>query len=123
MSEIPEQKPNKIGRNLDGTLAKGHPPLPGVGRPKGALSAGIMKLTQEFLEEDDNGKTRAENILIAMYSKAKDGDGQSAKLIFDRAYGQAKEQAEITVSVDPRETAFGKWLKDFGGEPVKPEAK
>lgn len=52
-------------------------------------------LLAEVLGEEKDGKTAAEAILKAIRLKAAKGDIRAAEMIFDRAYGKAKQFIDL----------------------------
>lgn len=59
------------------------------GRPKKLPQ--LDSLIADVLGEDGNGKSQAEQILRALSVRAKKGDVKAAALLFDRAWGKARE--------------------------------
>lgn len=85
------EEPKEIGnnwRNPDGTLKEGHPPLEGVGRPKGSVS--ITEAIKKKLEEVPEGqkKTYLEAFVIKLFKKAiNDEDVGAIRLIINYVDG------------------------------------
>src|SRR5688500_10532499 len=52
-------------------------------------------LLAEVLGEDKDGITAAEAILKVLRAKAAKGDIRAAEMLFDRAYGKAKQELSI----------------------------
>lgn len=64
-----------------------------AGKPKKLPE--IDDLLAEVLGEED-GKSTARDILIALAVRAKKGDTRAAEVLLDRAYGKIKEKIEVT---------------------------
>lgn len=63
----------------------------------------LDKLLADVLgQQNDDGKTAAENILEALYKRALKGDTRAAEILMDRAYGKAKQE----IKVDTMEKQF-----------------
>lgn len=58
----------------------------------------IDELLADVLGEQ-NGTSIAKDILNALVKKAKRGDVRAAEVLFDRAYGKAKEKIEVSGGV------------------------
>lgn len=81
------------GRN-GGRLKSGNVKSPG--RPKKIPE--LKELLANVLGDEKDGKTAAEAILMALRAKAVKGDVRAAQLLLDRAYGQAKQEQDISVT-------------------------
>lgn len=93
--------PNSL-KNLK-PLKPGHAPLPGGGRPKGALS--LKERMDKYIDLDTKvvmpdgtvtDKSVMDSIVLALLSKARKGDVPAAKEILDRYYGKEAEKVELT---------------------------
>jgi hypothetical protein len=67
------------------------------GNPKGGPKKipALNELLGKVLSEEKDGKTAAEVILMALRAKAARGDVRAAEVLFDRAYGKAKQEIQI----------------------------
>jgi len=89
---IPNSKPFKKGQS-------GNP----NGRPKKLPE--LDKLLANVLgEENANGITAAEAILMALRAKATKGDIRAAEVLLDRGYGKAKQSIDLNADVTSRFT-------------------
>ncbi len=89
---IPNSKPFKKGQS-------GNP----NGRPKKLPE--LDKLLANVLgEENANGITAAEAILMALRAKAAKGDIRAAEVLLDRGYGKAKQSIDLNADVTSRFT-------------------
>ena len=71
------------------------------GNPKGRPKLPSMKTIMESVLGDiKDGKSAAEAIMMAMRNKAIKGDVRAAEFIINRAYGQAKENIELSGSTN-----------------------
>lgn len=66
------------------------------GRPKKIPE--LRELLANVLGDEKDGKTAAEAILMALRAKAVKGDVRAAQLLLDRAYGQAKQEIDATIT-------------------------
>jgi hypothetical protein len=73
------------------------------GRPKKLPE--LDKLLANVLgEENANGVTAAEAILMALRAKAAKGDIRAAEVLLDRGYGKAKQSIDLNADVTSRFT-------------------
>ena len=73
------------------------------GRPKKLPE--LDKLLANVLgEENANGITAAEAILMALRAKAAKGDIRAAEVLLDRGYGKAKQSIDLNADVTSRFT-------------------
>jgi hypothetical protein len=73
------------------------------GRPKKLPE--LDKLLASVLgEENANGITAAEAILMALRAKAAKGDIRAAEVLLDRGYGKAKQSIDLNADVTSRFT-------------------
>ena len=78
--------PFKAGKD-ERRNTKGRPPkLPGLDD----------LLAETLGEEDDKGKTAAKYILLTLRNKALKGDTRAIEILFERAYGKAKQFVDVT---------------------------
>ena len=82
---IPNNKPFKKGQS-------GNP----NGRPKKLPE--LDKLLADVLGEEKDGVEAVKVILMALRAKAAKGDVRAAEVLFDRAYGKAKQTMDVSVS-------------------------
>lgn len=66
----------------------------GTGRPKKLPALDIIMANVLGVEKD--GITAVEAIIMKLRQKAAEGDIKAAQLLFDRAYGKAKQDIDIT---------------------------
>jgi len=83
----------------DGKKMKKGETLNPKGRPRKIPE--LDKLLADVLGDENNGKSYAESILIALRKKAGKGDVRAAELLLDRAYGKAKQ--EIKFGLTPKQ--------------------
>jgi len=86
------KKPFK-GKEDGKPFVKNDPRINKKGRPKKLPELDV--LLADILGEEKDGKTAAEAILKAIRLKAAKGDIRAAEMIFDRAYGKAKQSIEF----------------------------
>lgn len=86
--------------NPENIIGKGFDKRPENINRKGAPKKlpNLDLLIAEVLGEEKNGLTAAEAILKVIRNKATNGDLRAAELLFDRGYGKAKQQTDITTN-------------------------
>lgn len=84
---IPNSKPFKKGQS-------GNP----NGRPKKLPE--LDKLLADVLGEEKDGVTAADAILRKLRAMAASGNIRAAEILFDRAYGKAKQQLEHSGNIN-----------------------
>jgi hypothetical protein len=80
----------------DGRKMKKGETLNPNGRPKKLPQ--LDKLLADVLGEEQDGKTAAQLILIALRKRASKGDVRAAEVLLERAYGKAKQEIKIDSS-------------------------
>jgi hypothetical protein len=95
--------PNSLKALSKTQRKKGEGPLPGAGRPKGALS--LKERLLRFLDIQISGcsmpdgsiqdKTVLEQIILTLISRAIAGDIHAIKEVFDRGFGKETDKLEI----------------------------
>jgi len=101
-------KTTRPGRN-GGTLKGGGPN--GGGRPKKLPNLDVL-LANVLGEENKDGTTAAEAILIRLRADAAKGNIRAAQLILERAYGKPKQQMDIEMSGGQKVTVEVKITED-----------
>lgn len=71
------------------------------GNPKGRQKKlrDLDQLMAKVMGEDEDGKSEAEAILVAMIRKAKRGDVPAATMLYDRAYGKPKQSVDLAATI------------------------
>ena len=87
-----------VSRNSNGQFAFGN--SFGVGRPKkgNCVSDLLRNKGEEFL---DNGRTRLQEVVEILYTKAEKGDLKAIDMIFDRLEGKAAQKIEVEETTLP----------------------
>jgi hypothetical protein len=65
------------------------------GRPKKLPSIDLL-MAEVMGEENNDGITAAQAIIMKLRQMATKGDIKAAQLLFDRAYGKSKQQIDVT---------------------------
>lgn len=97
-TEKPIKTSKEIERNPDGTLKKGVVLNP-FGRPKGSEDFKTKWFRAIEKIADQNNMTADEieqQLLLVGYKKAKEGDYQFYRDVFDRIYGKPVQKQELT---------------------------
>jgi hypothetical protein len=95
--DISNLKPFKKGQSGN---PKGRPKMPN-----------IKKALAKVLSEEKDGMQAVEAVLKALRAKAVKGDVRAAQELFDRAYGKAKQIAEIDHTTNGKDiTPPIKWV-------------
>lgn len=63
----------------------------------------LDKLLADVLGEEKDGKTAAQDILMALRAKASRGDVRAAEVLLERAYGKVKQNLQLNGSLNLRE--------------------
>jgi len=69
----------------------------GGGRPRKLPELSVL-LADVLGEQTKEGLTAAEDILRAMYARARKGDTRAAELLLDRAYGKPKQSIDNNIT-------------------------
>ncbi len=87
-------------------FTKGDPRINKKGRPK-TLPDLKELLTQVLGDQDEDGKTYMEAILIMLRNRAlgttKEGDPKAGAELMDRAYGKSKQSQELDITLEKLE--------------------
>ena len=67
------------------------------GRPRKLPELSVL-LADVLGEQTKEGLTAAEDILRAMYARARKGDTRAAELLLDRAYGKPKQSIDNNIT-------------------------
>jgi hypothetical protein len=67
------------------------------GRPKKLPEIAVL-LANVLGKEGKDGITAAEEILLALYAKAKKGDTRAAEVLLDRGYGKPKQTTDTNIT-------------------------
>ncbi len=70
------------------------------GRPK-KLPALDLLMANILGADGQSGMTQGEEIIQAMFEKAKKGDVKAAELLLDRGYGKARQSVDVTSDGKP----------------------
>lgn len=79
-----------------------------AGRPKSALLSDALR--KQLAETDKDGKSVAEKVAAALIQKAKGGDVQAIREVFDRAEGKAQQSIDVEMNV----TDWQMIIRDYG---------
>jgi hypothetical protein len=60
----------------------------------------LDELLAEVLSDEQDGKTAAKAILLALVAKAKRGDVRAAELLLNRAYGRVTDKVDLSFKVE-----------------------
>ena len=87
-----------VSRDSNGQFAFGN--SFGTGRPKkgNCVSDLLRSKGEEFL---DNGRTRLQEVVEILYTKAEKGDLKAIDMIFDRLEGKAAQKIEVEETTLP----------------------
>jgi hypothetical protein len=93
--------------NAGYTVGKGKPPAHTrfkkgqSGNPKGARPKipQLDVLLATVLGAEKNGISAAQEILIALYKRAKSGDVRAAEVLLDRGWGKTKQDVNIQANI------------------------
>lgn len=103
--ENPIRNSEKIERNPDGTLKKGVVLNPN-GRPKGSedFKTKFYKVIDKLANQNNlTPEEVEEQILLVGYKKAKEGDYQFYRDLFDRIYGKPLQKQETDVTTNGKD--------------------
>lgn len=112
--------PNSKKALEPGMFKPGHAPIPGAGRPPGALSLKermdrYIHLETKVVMPDGTitDKEVMDSIVLAALAKARKGDVPAIKEVFDRYYGKQTEKLEVTgKDGQPLEVQHSERLRD-----------
>ncbi len=116
--------PNSLKALEPGIFKPGHAPLPGAGRPKGAISLKermdrYINLPTKVVMPDGTitEKSVMDSIVLAMMAKARKGDVPAVKEVLDRYYGKQSDKLELTGSDGkPIEIEHSRRLQEAWGD-------
>lgn len=112
--------PNSKKALEPGMFKPGHAPLPGAGRPPGAVSLKermdrYIDLPTKVVMPDGTvtDKSVMDSIVLAMMAKARKGDVPAANVVLDRYYGKQSDKLELTgKDGQPLEVQHSERLRD-----------